>query len=72
MSFSPKEIGASILKHIPDFTLSYKPDFRQAIANGWPQSIDDSKAQQDWDWKPKYDLDAMTEDMLKNLKSQYS
>jgi nucleoside-diphosphate-sugar epimerase len=72
MSFSPKEIGASILKHIPDFTLSYKPDFRQAIANGWPQSIDDSKAQQDWDWKPQYDLDAMTEDMLKNLKSQYS
>jgi nucleoside-diphosphate-sugar epimerase len=72
MSFSPKEIGASILKHIPDFTISYKPDFRQAIANGWPQSIDDSKAQQDWDWKPQYDLDAMTEDMLKNLKSQYS
>lgn len=72
MSFSPKEIGASIQKHIPDFTLSYKPDFRQAIANGWPQSIDDSKAQQDWDWKPQYDLDAMTEDMLKNLKSQYS
>jgi len=72
MSFSPKEIGATIQKHIPEFSLSYKPDFRQAIANGWPQSIDDSKAQQDWNWKPQYDLDAMTEDMLKNLKSQYS
>lgn len=71
MSFSPKEIGASILKHIPDFKLTYKPDFRQAIANGWPQSIDDIQAQNDWHWKPEYDLDAMTADMLENLKSQY-
>ena len=72
MSFSPKEIGATILKHIPDFKLTYKPDFRQAIANGWPQSIDDSKAQEDWNWKPDYDLDRMTADMLENLKSQYN
>lgn len=71
MSFSPKEIGASILKHIPEFKLTYKPDFRQAIANGWPQSIDDSEAQDDWQWKPQYDLDAMTSDMLDNLKAQY-
>jgi len=69
MSFSPKEIGASILKHIPEFKLTYQPDFRQKIADSWPQSIDDSIAQQDWNWKPQYDLDMMTEDMLRNLKT---
>jgi nucleoside-diphosphate-sugar epimerase len=68
MSFSPKEIAASIRKHIPDFEIVYKPDSRQQIADSWPQSIDDSVAQQDWGWKPAYDLDAMTKDMLLNLK----
>lgn len=68
MSFSPKEISASIQKHIPDFSITYAPDFRQQIANSWPQSIDDSRAQNDWNWKPKYDLDSMTADMLQNLK----
>jgi nucleoside-diphosphate-sugar epimerase len=68
MSFSPKEITASIQKHIPEFDITYKPDSRQQIADSWPQSIDDSTAQQDWGWKPNYDLDAMTEDMLLNLK----
>jgi nucleoside-diphosphate-sugar epimerase len=68
MSFSPKEITASIQKSIPDFQITYKPDYRQQIADSWPQSIDDSAAQQDWGWKPAYDLDAMTEDMLLNLK----
>jgi len=68
MSFSPKEIIASIQKHIPDFTIDYAPDFRQAIANSWPQSIDDAVAQKDWNWKAAYDLDKMTGDMLKNLK----
>lgn len=68
MSFSPKEISASIQKHIPDFSITYAPDFRQQIANSWPQSIDDSRAQSDWNWKPKYDLDSMTADMLQNLK----
>ena len=68
MSFSPKEITASIQKHIPDFTIDYAPDFRQAIANSWPQSIDDAVAQKDWNWKAAYDLDKMTADMLKNLK----
>ncbi|SFG74526.1 NAD-dependent epimerase/dehydratase family protein [Pontibacter chinhatensis] len=68
MSFSPKEIAASIKKHIPEFEITYKPDSRQKIADSWPQSIDDSAAQQDWGWKPAFDLDAMTEDMLVNLK----
>ncbi len=68
MSFDPEEIAASIKQHIPDFSITYKPDSRQAIANSWPQSIDDSRAQQDWGWKPDYDLNSMTKDMLDNLK----
>ncbi len=68
MSFSPKEIGAEIKKHIPEFTIEYKPDYRQSIANSWPQSIDDSVAKQDWGWQHEYDLAAMTEDMFKNLR----
>ena len=67
MSFSPKEIGAEVKKHIPDFKISYKPDYRQAIANSWPQSIDDSVARNDWGWKEEYDLPAMTKDMFDNL-----
>jgi nucleoside-diphosphate-sugar epimerase len=70
MSFSPKEIGASIRKHIPSFKLSYNPDFRQQIADSWPSSIDDRAARQDWGWNPAYDLDRMTEDMLKNLAEE--
>jgi nucleoside-diphosphate-sugar epimerase len=68
MSFSPKEISAEIKKHMPSFTMSYKPDFRQAIADSWPQSIDDSVARNDWGWKHEYDLPKMTADMLKNLE----
>lgn len=68
MSFSPKEIAASIKKHIPEFDITYKPDYRQAIANSWPQSIDDSVARKDWGWKHEYDLDKMTTEMLDNLK----
>ncbi len=68
MSFSPKEIAAAIQKHIPDFTINYAPDFRQAIADGWPKSIDDSTARADWGWKNKFDLDSMTADMLMHLK----
>lgn len=68
MSFSPKEIAAEIQKHIPDFTINYKPDFRQAIAESWPQSIDDKEARAEWGWKPRFDLGKMTEDMLKNLE----
>lgn len=68
MSFSPKEIGAEIKKHIPDFKLDYQPDYRQSIADSWPQSIDDSVATKDWGWKPEYNLPKMTKDMLENLK----
>jgi nucleoside-diphosphate-sugar epimerase len=72
MSFSPKEIAAEIKKHIPGFTVIYKPDYRQQIAESWPQSIDDSVAKDDWGWKPKYDLATMTTDMIENLKSEMS
>jgi nucleoside-diphosphate-sugar epimerase len=67
MSFSPKEIAAEIKKHEPGFSISYKPDYRQAIANSWPQSIDDSVARKDWGWKEEYDLPRMVKDMLDNL-----
>lgn len=67
MSFSPKEIASEIKKQIPDFTIEYKPDYRQTIANSWPESIDDSVARNDWGWKPEYDLSRMTEDMLNSL-----
>lgn len=68
MSFSPDEIAKEITKHIPDFSISYKPDYRQQIAESWPQSIDDSVAGNDWGWKAAYDLAAMSKDMLANLK----
>lgn len=71
MSFDPEEITASIQKHIPEFTISYEPDFRQAIADSWPQSIDDSAAREDWGWKSKVTLDEMTDIMLENLKKDY-
>lgn len=70
MSFSPKEIAASIQKHIPSFEISYAPDFRQQIADGWPQSIDDTVAREDWGWKHNFDLDKMTADMLMHLKNK--
>jgi nucleoside-diphosphate-sugar epimerase len=69
MSFSPEEIAREIKKHIPEFTIDYVPDYRQAIANSWPGSIDDSVARNNWGWKPRFDLSAMTIDMLNNLKS---
>ncbi|MFM2139170.1 MAG: hypothetical protein RJA57_1477, partial [Bacteroidota bacterium] len=68
MSFSPQEIAAAITKHIPDFRIGYKPDYRQAIADSWPQSIDDRVARQEWGWKERYDLAAMTADMLEQLR----
>jgi nucleoside-diphosphate-sugar epimerase len=68
MSFSPKEISASIQQHIPEFSLRCEPDYRQAIADSWPQSIDDSVARRDWGWKEEFDLEKMTADMLGNLR----
>ena len=68
MSFAPHEIAKSIQGIIPDFEITYAPDFRQDIANSWPSSIDDSKAQSDWGWQPEFNLEKTTEIMLKNLK----
>ena len=68
MSFSPDEIAAEIAKHREGFSISYKPDYRQAIADSWPQSIDDSVARKDWGWKEEFNLAEMTKDMLQNLK----
>jgi nucleoside-diphosphate-sugar epimerase len=67
MSFSPNEIAAEIKKHIPEFSISYKPDYRQAIADSWPQSIDDSVARNDWSWNEEFALERMVTDMFDNL-----
>lgn len=69
MSFSPEEIAASIQSQIPNFTIDYQPDFRQAIADSWPSSIDDSKAREDWAWNHKFDLELTTKEMLQNLRA---
>ena len=71
VSFNPEEIAAEIRRHLPAFEMSYQEDYRQAIANSWPQSIDDSHAQEHWGWKAEYDLSKMTDDMMSNLKEQY-
>lgn len=68
MSFSPKEIAEEIRKHVPSFRINYEPDYRQKIADSWPQSIDDTMARKDWGWRHEYDLPAMVKDMLDNLK----
>ncbi len=70
MSFAPEEIAAEIKKHIPEFEMSYEPDFRQAIAETWPASLDDSVATEEWGWTPDYDLAAMTKDMLDKLSKK--
>jgi len=67
MSFTPKEIAAVIAKEKPGFEISYEPDFRQAIADSWPSSINDSEARKDWNWQHDYDLESMTKVMLENL-----
>lgn len=71
-SFDPHTIAGEIAKHVPGFTISYHPDFRQAIANSWPNTIDDSPARDDWGWKEKYNLSTMTADMLARLREQKS
>lgn len=70
ISFSPTEIAGELKKHMPEFEISYAPDHRQAIADSWPASIDDSDARADWGWKHEFDLEKMTEVMLENLKNK--
>ncbi|HNT27639.1 MAG TPA: NAD-dependent epimerase/dehydratase family protein [bacterium] len=70
MSFTVGEMATEIRKHIPDFKIDYKPDFRQAIADSWPESIDDTAAREEWGWKPAYTLASMTVDMLTELKKK--
>ena len=67
-SVTPKEMTESIQKVIPDFKISYSPDYRQEIADSWPDSIDDKEARDEWDWKPDYDLDSMTVDIIKEIR----
>jgi nucleoside-diphosphate-sugar epimerase len=72
MSFSPQEIYKSLLPYFPKFTIEYVSDFRQQIADSWPNSIDDSAAQHDWNWKPAFDLNAMTAAIVDNLPSYFN
>ena len=71
ISFSPKEIFESIKEHFPSFQITYQPDFRQQIADSWPDSIDDSAARDDWGWQHQYDLKEMTEDILAHLPDYF-
>jgi len=71
-SFSPEEIVTEIHKTYPNFKIEYSPDFRQNIADKWPRSIDDSIARNEWNWKPKYNLETITKTMIKKLKEQYA
>lgn len=72
MSFTPKDIADEIQKHVKDFIITYKPDFRQQIADSWPKSIDDSYARKDWNWNQQFDLEKMTNEMMLQLKKQYA
>lgn len=70
MSFSPQELAAVVSSYVPGFEISYAPDYRQQIADGWPQSIDDTDARNHWGWQHKFDVQLMAEDMLKNLRQK--
>jgi len=72
MSFSAGELAAAIRRRIPEFTVDYAPDFRQGIADSWPESIDDSAAREEWGWRPEYDLEAMVDDMLEKLTRRHA
>jgi nucleoside-diphosphate-sugar epimerase len=71
LSFTAGELAAEIRKHIPGFRVSYEPDFRQAIADSWPSSIDDRAAREEWGWQPAWDLPSMTADMLERLSARF-
>jgi nucleoside-diphosphate-sugar epimerase len=71
LSFTPAELAIELKKHLPGFTISYNADKRQSIANSWPAGVDDTEARRDWNWKPEYDLAAMTADMLHHLEPVY-
>lgn len=71
INFTPDDLAESIRQHIKDFKISYEPDFRQTIADSWPNSIDDSQARNDWGWEHDFDIPKMTESMLKNLAAKY-
>jgi nucleoside-diphosphate-sugar epimerase len=68
LSFSPAELAAEITNHVPEFEITYEPDYRQEIADSWPRTIDDSAAREEWGWEPQYDLSAMVADMLEQLQ----
>ncbi|MBD3278597.1 MAG: NAD-dependent epimerase/dehydratase family protein [Candidatus Aegiribacteria sp.] len=70
LSVTAEDIALSIKKHIPDFQVEYEPDYRQGIADTWPQSVDDSAAREEWGWSPDWDLDSMTKDMLEKLRKK--
>lgn len=70
IDFTPKEISEEIKKHLPDFEMSYHPDFRQKIADSWPQSIDDAEARKDWGWQHEFNLETMTRDMIHQLQKK--
>jgi threonine 3-dehydrogenase len=70
MSFSAGELARAIRQHLPNFKVSYEPDYHQAIADSWPRSIDDSAAREEWGWKPEWDLASMTRDMIEHLRNK--
>tara|TARA_R110001632_G_scaffold38339_2_gene96509 strand:- start:33978 stop:34934 length:957 start_codon:yes stop_codon:yes gene_type:complete len=70
IDFTPKELATQIQQFLPDFKITYRPDFRQQIADSWPQTIDDSEARKDWNWSHKFDLSSMANDIIKNLQAQ--
>lgn len=72
ISFTPEDVATSIKRQIPEFTISYTPDFRQQIADSWPKSIDDSNARKDWDWNHTFDLESITKEMLRQLELKKS
>ena len=72
MSFTPKQLSAEIKKHLPDFEITYQPDFRQAIADSWPACIDDEVAKKDWGLHYQFDIEKLTKVMLQGIREKLS